>query len=207
MRWIIAAAVVAMIGLSAVLADIAPRPRPKPQPEPAANAQANFVIEVDPNATEAKLQVPNNIVVRNAGLDVPADGTLTGGDEPKSTPYGTMIAGASLAMAITCAGLWLVRRGKTNGKALGWMIAGSVIVGGAAMAWANVAPPARPPQKAEVVNQFKVKVERVADGDTVKLIVPPAIAKGFAPVNAPPTNSGNAPPKSGSAPPTPDKPE
>src|SRR5207244_263191 len=101
-------AVLGVVVLSAAVADI-PRPRPTPKPEP--NPQANFVIEVDANATEAKLVVPRKIAIQKGGLDLPNDGTLMMNDEaePARPNHHTMIAGLSLAAAISCAGLWLVR--------------------------------------------------------------------------------------------------
>lgn len=128
---------------------------------------APLVIQVDPTAQQARLMIPKEMLAK-----LRADA----GAEPKSGFAGlhTVVAGLSLAMALAFSGLWLARhRGQFGGKALVLIVGAgtSLLVGGAAMVWADVAPRPRPPQPVPAVANGNVIIDVVDKGTEVKLII------------------------------------
>ncbi len=198
MRWSwMAAAMLGLFGTSYLWADLAPRPRPPVKPA----QEATIVVEVDANATAPRLLIPSKIVVRKAELDDVLRDRFA--DNEPGRPWGqTMLAGSALALAVSCAGLWMVRRGKSNKIPVLILAVGSVLAG-TALVWANAGPPLRPkPNANQEIFSGKITVESVQEGDTVKLIVPPDIVATMAKGMVKAGGAGAAPP-----PKTPEKPD
>lgn len=202
MRWSwMIAAMLGLLVLSAAIADI--RLPDRPNPPPNAGQGANLVIETDANAKEARLIVPRRIVVKKAGVDVPGDNQLLLSEpdsavEPNRPWHRSLLAGVSIALATSCAGLWLVRRRKMSNSALGLvLVLGSMAIG-SAVAWANAPPPTRNQPAKPAINltqvySGKVAVEYVAQGDSIRLILPVDAAKK---IGENPGAGGSLPPKS-----------
>jgi hypothetical protein len=160
-------------------ADIAPKPRPtpppNPNPAPVQSKEVNMVVEVDPNAKEARLIVPRSLVVRRAGLDAD-DGTRLA-DAESPTSHHIMIAGIALSLAACGGGFWLVRKNRLNstGLVLFLVIGAGLVIGAMALANARApSPPPPPPQPpGNLLKLFdgKIKVETPAEGDSIRLIV------------------------------------
>lgn len=184
MRLIWMAAFLGLVVTSQLLADIPPFPGPKPPSREKPAQEANIVVVADAAAKTPKLIVPHKIVVRKAELDGQSPDRLA--ENEPGRPWGqTILAGAALALAVSFAGLWMVRRGKTANKGAALLIAAGVCLTGSAIAWANAALPVRPRAPAnQEIYSGKIAVEYTAEGDTIKLIVPPdmvtAMAKGLA---------------------------
>ena len=161
-------------------ADIAPKPRPTPNPNPAPVApvqskETNMIVELDPNAKEARLIVPRSLVTRRAGLDAD-DGTRLAGADGLNSRH-IVIAGVALSLAACGGGFWLVRKNRINntGLVLFLAIGAGLVIG--AMALANARAPSPPPPApqpaANLMKIFdgKIKVETPAEDDTIRLIV------------------------------------
>ncbi|HLW68845.1 MAG TPA: hypothetical protein VKS79_26270 [Gemmataceae bacterium] len=181
MRAFYMAALLLPLSWTVAYADIAPKPRPTPapipNPAPVQSKDANLIVQVDPNAKEARLIVPRSLLNRRAGLDVD-DGTRLTEADGRSNRH-VIIAGVALALAMSCGGLWLVRRNRLNNSGLMVCLAVSagLIVGTVALANARAPSPAPPPpQPAPVANlaklfDGKIRVETPADGDSIRLVV------------------------------------
>jgi hypothetical protein len=196
---IVFAFLIALLPISALLADIpgpGQRRRPPIQP-PNAAVEANLVIEVDSNAKNARLVVPRKFTSDKPGNNAPGDDDLSVAEPERSWPR-TAIAGVSLAAALACGGLWLVRRGKSDGRGTAMLLAFGCLLGCSAVAWANAGPPPRQPSPPTNISELfsgKVTLEYVAEGDSIKLILPPDAAKKMNKSDEPKGNSGSPPPK------------
>jgi hypothetical protein len=188
-----------ILGIAAsVRADIpGPGPRPKPPiPAPIADKSVPMTIEVVDGLGPCKLVIPKKFAGNmKASLDTD-DGTAVA--EHKTSRVPAILAGVFLTLSLTFTGLWLVRqRGVIGARTIAMVLGGVVFVaiGGAALVWANAAPPpiARP-VPAPLVNGDRVIIEIVDQGDAVKWIVPRAqllraagiIRGGGGPVPLPP---------------------
>jgi hypothetical protein len=178
------AAFLGLVATSQLRADIPVNPRPKPPSREKPAQEANIIVVADASAQAPKLIVPQKIVVRKAELDGQRPGRLA--DNEPSRPWGqTILAGTALTLAVSFAGLWMVRRGQTAGKRTALLIAAGVFLTGSAIVWANAALPVRPkPTANQEIFSGKIAIEYTAEGDTIKLIVPPdmvaAMARGLA---------------------------
>src|SRR5262245_17930961 len=177
----------ALLGLavtSQLWADLPPNPRPKPPSRERPVQEANIVVVADANAKAPKLIVPQKIATRRAELDGQSPDRLA--SDEQSRPWGqTILAGTALALAVSFTGLWMVRRGRATGRGTALLIAAGVCLTGSAIVGANAAPPVRPkPPANQEIYSGKIAVEYTAEGDTIKLIVPPdmmaTMAKGLA---------------------------
>jgi hypothetical protein len=179
-RILLLAALLLLSGTNA-FADIPPKPRPipppNPNPAPVQSKEANLIVEVDPNAKEARLIIPRSIVIRKAGLDADDGTRLAEADGPNSRHI--IIAGIALSFAACGSGIWLVRKNRLSsmGLVLFLVVGAGLVVG--AMAWANArapSPPPPPPAPQPAANLLKIfdgkiKVETPAEGDTIRFIV------------------------------------
>src|SRR5437763_1574842 len=106
---------------TAARADVGPRPRP-----PGNERAVPFVIEVDDNARQARLQVPSKFLgAFRAGAEKGAreEEARLGGP----TRLHTIVAGVGLSLALAFGGFWLVRRGQPGSRALA-LLAGSALL-------------------------------------------------------------------------------
>lgn len=168
--------VVALMAVPAAVADIPPPPPP--------GTSAKLEIVVDPRAEEPRLVMPRNLANQNAALDPLRDDQFTDVEEPHGPQGGTLLAGVSLALAASAAGLWLVRRSRT-GPGMALLLVGAIGVVGSAVVYANAPPPR--PQPPTQLYSGKVAVEYVAEGNTIRLILPPRATRGAADSEAPGT--------------------
>lgn len=146
-------AVVLLIAADAVRADVPALPRRETHP---------LVIEADPRMPEAKLQIPRKMLGKvKAALDA-ADGDTGYAEAPRSH---TVLAGLSLALAVTFTGTWLVRRGSMNGRTLAAVGGLVLFLGVGASLWADRAPARPAPRTNQVI------IEIVEEGDSVKLTI------------------------------------
>jgi len=156
-------------------ADIRPWTGPNPKPPPAQSKDVSMIVELDSNAKEARLIVPRSIVLRRAGLDADDGTRLAEGSAPSGKNI--IVAGVALGLAIACGGIWLVRKNRLSSTGLGLFLVLAAGLVGAAVVWANAAPPPfKPPAPQPATNlaklfEGKIKVETPAEGDTIKLIV------------------------------------
>lgn len=124
-----------------------------------------LVIQVDMKAQQNKLLIPKEMLGK-----LKADA----GAEPKSlAKLHTMVAGLSLALALAFGGVWMMKhRGQTGGRALALLVGAvtALLIGGAAMVWADVAPRSQPFPVPGPVNS-NVIIEVVEKGTEIKLII------------------------------------
>jgi hypothetical protein len=122
-------------------------------------------VEVDENAKDARLVIPQNLLV-------PARPRLRGALD--QVPM--IVAGLALTCAFVTGGFWLVRRGKAGTRRVSTLLICWLAIAGTAV-WANEAPPPAP-KKAEPLKlpatvkiTGKIILEVVPRGDKVVLIV------------------------------------
>jgi hypothetical protein len=196
MRWSrIAIAAVALLSLIAALRADIPSPRPRPQPKPPA-IESNLVIIVDPNAKEPLIILPDTVEAPKGANAAPGNDGLTDNGPERSWPR-TVFAGLSLAAMVTCGGLWLARRGRAPNRGAAMLLALSLVLSGSALLWANAGPPRPKPQEPSLPELYsgKVKVEHIDKGSTIRLILPPDVAKKLS-SSTNDNATGSAPPKS-----------
>lgn len=173
---------------------------PRPPVRPVGGREVKFVVEVDPDATKARLVVPQAFMVPG-GLPGANPGGFPGAN-PGAVPgrFGlstlpTVVIGLSLFLALGSGGVWLARRGK--GKIVAGLFVFALLAGVTSSVFADIAPrpkpkppiPPVPPAKvftavklpADIKLSDKVTIEFVGVGDTVKLIVPKNAVKVEAP--------------------------
>ena len=178
-RILLVTALLLVLSSTYAFADIPPKPRPipppNPNPAPVVSKEANMVVELDPNAKEARLIVPRSLVIRRAGLDADDGTRLADADGPTSRHI--IIAGIALSLAACGGGFWLVRKNRlsSTGLVLFLVVGAGLMIG--AIAWANARAPSPPPPAPQPVANLikildgKIKVETPAEGDTIRLIV------------------------------------
>lgn len=154
------------------LANKAVRPPVRPQ-------LPKLVVEVDEKAKEARLVIPQRFL----------------GNAPAQPPRGglsllpTIMVGVALTLGLAFGGLWLVRK---RGSVAPLLLASVAVVGlGGAALWANARPPLkderapkpRPglPVLPVLATLEPVHVETVPQGDTIRLIIPPAMKAQLTP--------------------------
>ena len=152
---LLAAALVLVLGRP-VLADLPVGPLPSPNAKP-------FVIEADPNAKEAKLTIPREMLGK-----MKASAEQGNEDEAyaSSARTHTIIAGVALTMALAFSGLWLVRRTPGGSRNLALLIGALGFLGISGALYANKAAP----KPAIDLTNFVI-IEVVDKGDAVKLVV------------------------------------
>jgi hypothetical protein len=197
--WFLAILLLSLATLPA-WADIPPNPRGRPvDPPPPAAKDAKMIVELDPNAKEARLIVPRSVSLRRGALDTNDDTRVTEA-EPAGHNH-IVIAGLALALSLACGGLWLVRKNRLNSTGLALLLVVVAGVAGSAIVLANAPPPTSPrplpPQPAPVANLVKlfdgkIKIETPAEGDTIKLVVPPDMLAGMAKEGLKANTPGNA---------------
>jgi hypothetical protein len=123
-------------------------------------------VEVDENAKDARLVIPQNLLA-------PAQPRLRGALD--RVPM--IVAGLALTCAFVSGGFWLVRRGKAGTKTISALLLSWLVITGSVV-WANEAPPPQPKKPEPLKLPANVKItgkiifEVVAQkGDSVKLIV------------------------------------
>ncbi len=156
-------------------------PTPTATPKQQKTIDSTFIIRLDPNANEAKLNIPKSQVQQlRAALDGLDD------SEPLWTfsRTQTIVSGLFLSLAIVFGGVWFARA--RNGKANKTLIAGAILllVGSAAtMTFGNAGPPDELRSISgklfdkKVFNGWRsaygtVKVKVSNEGNTIELIVP-----------------------------------
>jgi hypothetical protein len=143
------------------------------------------VVVIDETARQPRLQIPKMLLPGGAGSAPPAR-PLQQRSEAAPGPLGlpTIVAVLDHTGALVSGGFWLVRRGlgRTIASAILVMALGSL---GATALWADLRPPLRPQPKAEgtplklpagILLPEKIMLEYVDAGDSLKLIIPPAMA-------------------------------
>jgi hypothetical protein len=153
------------------------------QPGAAQPAQGlKLVIQVDEKAKVARLVIPRRVI------NPPAQPA-----QPRPRGFGqlsTMMVGTALAMSVALGGLWLVRkRSGVPGRIAPMLLLAVGFLGvGVAAAWADLAPPKdRPfrPRPQPIVPALPalpalatvepIRIEYVAQGDAIRLILTPAM--------------------------------
>jgi hypothetical protein len=131
-------------------------------PVPPPPADVKFKIEVDEKAKGPVLRVPENLVAPRAG----------GRPKGPLADNHLMVAGVALALGLGLGGVWLVRRPGRGTRGLALLIAAGGVLAAGSVAWANQAAP-KPPVPAPLPIAFdgQVRLEVVAAGDTIRLIV------------------------------------
>ncbi len=160
-------------------------PKPTPAPKEKKSIESNMRIQLDKNATEARLIIPKSQLkqLRAELEDLDND---SGNTAMNVTRTQTIVSGLFLSLAIVFGGVWFSRKRQTDSKISKTIAAGVVVllVGSAAtIAFANMGPP---PQLRTISSKLfnkdtfkgwnsangKVKIE-VSDSDgSVELIVP-----------------------------------
>jgi hypothetical protein len=180
-RFLIAAALLAVLGMTAALADIA---RPKPSPEKPVGKivhHTGLTIVPDSNASEARLQISQgSLKYLQAALNgVPANPTFAERVAQSSTR--TMIAGLFLCLSVSFAGVWLARsRFSKSQKTLATLLLVVGLVGTiTVITRANAGPPgyyrwANLPQNLRDGNATSggLDIEIVQEDQNMKLIIP-----------------------------------
>jgi hypothetical protein len=175
-------AAVLILVTSVVLAvgNIAPPRQPSPV-APAKTMKTNLEITPDSNAWTARLQIPRSSLRQlRASLDGVPEGDAVG-LTASANGTRTVMAGLCMFLAVSFAGVWLMRSGHNrNQKALAVIAMAAVLVGAAAMITrGNAAPP--PGWKWQrlarnldggLATSGQVEVEIVPEGNGIKLIVP-----------------------------------
>lgn len=169
---------VALLSASSALADL--RPVLLPAPPPVAGTEAKIVVEVDRAARTPRLVIPRRIVVNKAELDQQMVDPIVDADQEEGRPWKqTLLAGIALAAAVSCAGLLVVRRTRST-KALALAIAAGGVLAVGTLALADIPGPGRGPRPRPPIQvpptqvySGNVTVEYIAQGDSIKLIVPP----------------------------------
>jgi hypothetical protein len=169
-RCLVGLSALALLGVAQAQAN---GPRPPPNFGPKYGEQTvRVILEEDPMATDAKLQVPQNLVV---GF----------GNQPRgfgaADKLPTLMAGLALTAAFVSFGFWLVKKNRTV-AAVALLV--SLGVFSVSALQADIARPPQPQPKntalqlpANVKWPAKMRFEVVpVNSDAVKLIVP----KGFA---------------------------
>jgi len=172
MRYALALGAALLLTAGPALANKAVRPPVRPQ-------APKLVVEVDEKAKEARLIIPQGFLV-NAPAQPPRGGL---GQLP------TIMVGVALALALAFGGLWLVRK---RGGVAPLLLAAVALVGlGGAALFADVRPvkdargpkprPVGPAVLPVLATLEPIRVETVARGDTIRLIIPPAMKAQLAP--------------------------
>lgn len=175
-----AAVLILMTSVVLAVGNIAPPKQPSPV-APAKTMKTSLEITPDLNAWTARLQIPRSSLRQlRASLDgVPEDDAVGLIAAPNRTR--TVMAGLCMFLAVSFAGVWLVRSGHNrNQKAVAVIAMAAALVGAAAMITrGNAAPP--PGWKWQRLSQNlngglptsgQVEVEIVPEGNGIKLIVP-----------------------------------
>jgi hypothetical protein len=176
-RIAVLAALVGVAVAGRATADLAPRPNPA---QPAIKQTAPLTVEIDPAAKEPRLVVPRQLIFPRPGFAPRGPARPPEQEQADAGPelprLHLVAAGLALALAVSSGGLWLARRGRVSGRGL-MVVAGAVVLSGAAAVWANVGiprPPANPvpgpaPAPAALFSG-QVTVEVVPQGDSIRLI-------------------------------------
>lgn len=125
-----------------------------------------LVIRVDPQAQQAKLQIPKELLVQ-----LRAD---AGQESPDFARMKTIATGLSLTMGLALAGVWLARHGAhTSGKrlALAIGVCTALSLGGVSLVWADLPPQPffrrAPPQP----TNDSVVLEVIERGNEINLVI------------------------------------
>jgi hypothetical protein len=175
-----AAVLILMASVVLAVGNIAPPRQPSPV-APAKTMKTTLEITPDLNAWTARLQIPRSSLRQlRASLDGVPEDDATG---LIATPNRarTVMAGLCMFLAVSFAGVWLVRSGHNrNQKAVAVIAMTAALVGATAMITrGNAAPP--PGWKWQRLSQNlngglptsgQVEVEIVPEGNGIKLIVP-----------------------------------
>ncbi|HVF56342.1 MAG TPA: hypothetical protein VM934_09340 [Pyrinomonadaceae bacterium] len=189
----VAAALAVLVVAPCVRADIAPPPPYRNESKASKVRRENLpssrmTIESRKGAIEATLQIPRSKLKQlRAELDA-ADAPLNGSTESANggPPFRTVVGGLFLFLSLAVGGVWVARtRRSLPARAIVSALLILAAAGaGATIALANIAPPSRflnagsLPRAASTQEEALtgvVRVEVVADGDEVKLIVPSVI--------------------------------
>lgn len=175
-----AAVLILVTSVVLALGNIAPPRQPSPV-APAKTMKTTLEVTPDLNAWTARLQIPRSSLRQlRASLDgVPEDDAVGLIATPNHTR--TVMAGLCMFLAVSFAGVWLVRSSQSrNQKAVAVIALAAVLVGAAAMITrGNAAPP--PGLKWQRLSQNlngglptsgQVEIEIVPEGNGIKLLVP-----------------------------------
>lgn len=174
------AAVVLLLASAVITFGDLALPKESPSPVPSKTIKTTLEIRPDLNAWTARLQIPRSSLRQlRASLDnAPGDEAL-GLAAPNRT--GTIMAGLCMFLAVSFAGVWLMRSGRSrNQKAVAVIAMAAALVGATAMITrGNAAPPPgwkwqKLPQNLNggLPTSGQVEVEIVPEGNGIKLIVP-----------------------------------
>ncbi len=182
--------------------DLGPSPgqRPKPQAKPTDRSQSppeiatiklkdlkNFVIQIDKDAKEARLIIPNSLI-RSLQNEMGTSGSFLSpnliNDQPTVSRIGTIIGGLLMALSFLFGGLWLIRHRKLSvpNRAVIAFILSLTGIGTASLVYANAGPP---PEVGVITGKIfsstvqaskqalgEIRIETTNEGDSIKLIVP-----------------------------------
>ncbi len=188
MKRIICLMTLGLLAASAAFADIA-RPDPTKTPKPVKGVSTTMRINLDRDATEAKLIIPKSQLKQLRAeleqLDDESDNTASVTPPSSFSRTQTIVSGAFLSLALVFGGMWFVRSGKASTRSGKTLVILAVLAGTGATAsfvYANVGPP---PEVRTIsgrlfsqsVHRYKfasgqVKVEASATGDQILFIVP-----------------------------------
>jgi hypothetical protein len=185
-RWILSAALLLLAG-SQVWANGAPPPF-QPNQIAFGSRNARLVVEVNAAAREPHLVIPAALVGQ--------PGARPRGFGAGLTP--TLVVALALTAAFVSGGFWLLRKGSGRTVvSLALFVSLAVLAGTAS---ADIARPPRPPAMpglplpADIKLTEKIVVEVVPLGDSIRLIVPPAmVLKPGAVPEGPPEKPGEKP--------------
>lgn len=188
MKRIICLMTLVLVATLAAFADIA-RPDPTKTPKPAKGVSTTMRINLDRDATEAKLIIPKSQIkylrAELEQLDDEADNTAAVTKPSAFSRTQTIVSGAFLSLALVFGGMWFVRSGKASTKSGKTLVILAVLAGTGATAslmYANIGPP---PEVRNIsgklfsnsVHRYKsasgqVKVELSATADQIVFVVP-----------------------------------
>jgi hypothetical protein len=173
----------ALLFSTAIFADVR-FDTPTPKPKAGKSIATTLRVQINRNATEAKLIIPKNQLKQlRAELE-----ELDDADDRLAFGFGkaqTVVSGMFLSLAFVFGGVWLVRSRKINPKASKTLVIGAAVFLSGALAtivFANAGPP---PEASRLTNKFfseavniykfgsgKIKLEVSTEETTPLLIVP-----------------------------------
>jgi hypothetical protein len=156
-------------------ADIGPSQVPDDPAGPQGPAVYSLTVKVDPQARQAKLQIPDTLAAPAPapGAAPSAPAAPSADDQSSFAPNRTRTMVAGLTMSLALASLVLVRRSSRSKQIVAGMVVAAVSLGAIGMAWGDIPGPGprpRPPIRPNPDAQIQVEVVSGADG--VTLIVP-----------------------------------
>jgi hypothetical protein len=174
-------------------ADIAaPRPTPTATPQQARRPlpSARMLIESRNDATEARLQIPRNLL-RQLHTEIERDSAAgAAGTSDSLRPTQTIIAGVFLSLSLAFAGVFIARTRSRTARQVAAAIALFVFAATGALAFKTFANARAPEWRTLDAGTLKrattpdselngvIRVEVVDENNVFKLVVPAANAKG-----------------------------